>query len=206
VIWSGDNPFRIWENEFWNRSLRRVYDLGTPLPGGMPETPLSINKANKTLVDPDGQPVRARYVLADGTAQIDGTPVAADVGRNLVLYRVTGPVRTASQVTGWYADTWTAPHAVWQRPGCVSGVLQLNLRSDPGLFPGVTQRIAVSGTTPGRVILLPSTQSRKVSLPLEPQGGACKVVFDVTPSRSPGAADPRVLGVHIDYFNYVPTQ
>jgi xylulokinase len=32
VVWSGDNPFRIWENEFWNRSLRRVYDLGTPLP------------------------------------------------------------------------------------------------------------------------------------------------------------------------------
>ena len=41
--------------------------------------------------------------------------------------------------------------------------------------------------------------------PLEPKDGACTVVFDVTPSRKP-PADPRLLGVHIDYFNYVPTQ
>jgi hypothetical protein len=122
-----------------------------------------------------------------------------------VLYRVTGPVRTATQVTGWYADTWTAPHVVWRRHACQRGVLRFNLRSDSGLFPGVTQRIAVSGTTVGRVILLPTTKSRTVSLPLEPQAGACKVVLDVTPSRKP-AADPRRLGVHIDYFNYVPTQ
>jgi hypothetical protein len=79
------------------------------------------------------------------------------------------------------------------------------VRSDPVLFAGVTQRIAVSGTTPARVVLLPSTKSRTVSLPLRPLNGACKVVLDVTPPRKP-AGDPRLLGVHIDYFNYVPTQ
>jgi hypothetical protein len=69
----------------------------------------------------------------------------------------------------------------------------------------LTQRIAVSGTTPSRVILLPTTKSRTVSLPLRPEGGACTVALDVTPSRTP-VADPRRLGVHIDYFTYLPTQ
>ncbi len=205
AIWSGDNPYRIWETEFWNRSIRRVYDLGTQLPGGMPETPLRFKQSKAILVDPHGSPLRARYVLADRNAQIDGTPIAADAGRNLVLYRMTGPVRTATQVTGWYADTWTTPHVVWHRLSCARGVLRFNLRSDSGLFPGVTQQIAVSGTTPARVIMLPTTKTRTVSVPLVPKDGACKVVLDVTPSRKP-ATDPRRLGVHIDYFNYVPTQ
>jgi hypothetical protein len=69
----------------------------------------------------------------------------------------------------------------------------------------VTQQIAVSGTTPARVIMLPTTKTRTVSVRLVPKDGACKVVLDVTPSRKP-ATDPRRLGVHIDYFNYVPTQ
>jgi len=205
VIRSGDNPYLAWENEFWNRSIHRVYDIGTPVPGALPETALSIRHATGILVDPHARPLHARYVLVDRNTQIAGTPIAADAGRNLVLYRVTGPVRTATQVTGWYPDTWTAPHVVWRRHSCVRGVLRLHLRSDSGLFPGVTQRIAVTGTTPGRVIRLPTTESRTVSLPLEPQGGACTVVLDVTPSRVP-AADPRRLGVHIDYFNYTPTQ
>jgi hypothetical protein len=205
AIWSGDNPYRIWENEFWNRSVRRLYGLGSQLPGGMPETELSVQHATGFLVDPDAHPLRARYVLADRDVQIEGTPLAADAGRNLVLYRVRGPVRTAARVTGWYADTWTAPHVVWQRHTCARGVLRLHLRSDPNLFPGVTQRIAVSGTTPSRVILLPTTKSRTVSLPLRPEGGACTVALDVTPSRTP-VADPRRLGVHIDYFTYLPTQ
>ena len=28
IVWSGDNPYRGWENEFWNRSIRHAYDLG----------------------------------------------------------------------------------------------------------------------------------------------------------------------------------
>jgi hypothetical protein len=32
LVYTGDNPYRGWENEFWNRSVRHVYDLGAPAP------------------------------------------------------------------------------------------------------------------------------------------------------------------------------
>src|SRR5439155_400701 len=99
AIWSGDNEFRIWENEFWNRSIRHVYDLGKGLPGAMPETQLSIQFSTGFLVGAADKPLRARYVLADRTLQIVGTPIAADEGRNLALYRVTPPVRGCSACT-----------------------------------------------------------------------------------------------------------
>ena len=28
IVWTGNNPYRGWENEFWNRSIKRAYDLG----------------------------------------------------------------------------------------------------------------------------------------------------------------------------------
>jgi glycosyltransferase involved in cell wall biosynthesis len=204
AIWSGNNEFRIWENEFWNRSIRHVYDLGSPLPGGMPETQLSVQPSTGFLVGAYGKPLRARFVLADRTLQIVGTPIAADEGRNLALYRVVPPVRTSTRVSGWYADTWTGPRVVWSRFACRRGVLRLQVSSDSGLFEGVVQHIHVSGATRVRTFLLPSTKTRTLSLPLEPVGGLCRVVLDITPSRKP-AADPRLLGVHVAYFNYVPS-
>ena len=75
----------------------------------------------------------------------------------------------------------------------------------PTTAAGLTQRIAISGTTPVRVVFLPTTQSRALALPLRPRGGTCTVAFDITPSRKP-ATDPRTLGVHIQYFKYVPAQ
>ena len=30
LVFTGANPYRGWENEFWNRSIHRVYDLGAP--------------------------------------------------------------------------------------------------------------------------------------------------------------------------------
>src|SRR5439155_8998505 len=73
VLWSGGNPLRVWENEFWNRSVRRVYDLGTRLPGDMPETRVSAQRSSGVLRDRSGRPLRARYVLTDRPAQLVGT-------------------------------------------------------------------------------------------------------------------------------------
>jgi len=204
AIWSGNDEFRIWENEFWNRSIRRVYDLGAHLPGAMPEISLTVRQSTGLLVDRHNRSLRSRYVLADRDLQIVGTPIAVDEGRNLALYRISGPVRTATRISGWYADTWTGPRAIWKLLRCKRGVLKVHLRSDPKLFPGIVQRIAVSGTTRSRTVLLPTTQTRTLTLPLAPQGGTCAVTLDVTPSRTP-AADPRRLGVHVDYFNYTRT-
>jgi hypothetical protein len=204
VLWTGDDEFRVWDNEFWNRSVHRVYDLGAQLPGGMPEIPLRAQPATGLLLGPGGKPVDARYVLADRYATILGTPIAADEGRNMVLYRVKPPLRTGIRIAGWYPDTWTGPAARWTDARCPGGELRLGLSSDVHLFAGVTQRIAISGTTPARVVSLPSTAKRTVVLTLTPRDGTCVVQLAVSPSRVPGPSDPRRLGVHVDAFELVP--
>jgi hypothetical protein len=212
LVWSGDNPYRGWENEFWNRSIRRVYDLGAePLLGGTDEPTLVLQPATGSLRLPGDKPVRVEYVLAPADVQIVGERVAADVDRQMVLYRVDGPLRTATTVSGWEVDYWTRPRVEWTGHACVRGSLHVPVKSDPTLFAGVTQRIAVSGTTPRRfVVSLPSTESKTIVVPLRPENGVCRVRFDITPSRRPsdypalGNPDSRRLGVLVSGFEYVP--
>jgi hypothetical protein len=212
LVWTGENPYRGWENEFWNRSVRRVYDLGadTLLAGGR-EPRLTVQESTGILRDPSGRPLRAQYVLADSTAQILGTLVAADDGRQMALYRVNGLVRTATVINGWYGDRWTGPSVDWTRRACTRGVLRVPVHSDPILFAGVTQRIAVSGTTAPFVVRLRSDRMKTIVVPLTPRNGVCQVHFDVSPTRSPSAypvlnnPDTRMLGLLAAGFQYVPS-
>jgi hypothetical protein len=77
------------------------------------------------------------------------------------------------------------------------------VHSNPVLFAGVTQRIAVSGTTVPFVVRLPSTASKTVVVHLRPHGGLCHVRFVITPVRQP-LHDPRTLGILATGFEYVP--
>jgi Dolichyl-phosphate-mannose-protein mannosyltransferase len=212
IVWTGDNPYRGWENEFWNRSVKHAYDLTPPdtLLAGPTEPHLTVEASTGLLRDPAGKTVHAQYVLAEPTAQISGTRVAADDARAMVLYRVDGLLRTSTAITGWLGDTWTQPTVTWLRRGCQGGVLRVPVHSDPTLYPGVTQRIAVSGTTPPVVVRLPSTATKTIVVPLTSQGGICHVRLQITPSRRPADypalnnPDPRTLGVLISGFEYVP--
>jgi glycosyltransferase involved in cell wall biosynthesis len=211
VLWSGGSAIRIWENEFWNRSIRRVYGLdGAQLPGSMPQTAVSAQHAHGLLVDAAGRPIQARYVLTDTRTPVLGTRVAADPDHLLALYRVRQPLRLALRISGWYDDTWTSDHTTWTREQCTGGRLRFDLRSDPGLFKGVVQHVAVSGTTPTQRILLHPRDQRTRSVPLEPRDGVCTVDLRISPARVPAnypqlhIDDNRLLGVHIDYFKYVP--
>ena len=211
IVWTGNNPYRGWENEFWNRSVKHAYDLGPDaLIAGPTEPHLTVQASTGLLRDPTGKPVHAQYVLADPSAQILGTRVAADDARAMVLYRVDGLLRTATAITGWLGDNWTQPTVTWLRRGCPGGVLRVPVHSDPTLYPGVTQRIAVSGTTTPVVVRLPSTATKTIVVPLTSQAGICHVRFQITPSRRPADypalnnPDPRTLGVLISGFEYVP--
>ena len=42
MLWTGGNALAMWENEFWNRSVDRVYNLRAPLPGDMPSTHVKV--------------------------------------------------------------------------------------------------------------------------------------------------------------------
>jgi hypothetical protein len=199
-VWTGANPYRGWENEFWNRSLNRVYDLGgDTLLAGSREPRLTIQEQTGTLFDPSGKPLRASYVLADSTAQIVGQKVASDPSKQMTLYRVGGVVRTLVSVKGWYHDTWTAPHAEWVRRNCTNGLLRVPLRTSAG----ATQTVAVGGTALPRSVQVSGTAPTTLVVQLRPRGGLCRVTFDVSPARR-AVGDPRTLGVLAGGFQYVP--
>ena len=204
LVYTGDNPYRGWENEFWNRSIRRVYDLGTStLLAGPTEPHLTVLQSTGLLRDPTGSPVRVRYVLADPTAQIVGERVAEDANKQMAVYRVDGLMRTSTSISGWYGDTWTGPRVDWTRHACTRGLLNVPVHSNPQLFAGVTQRIAVSGSTIPFVVRLPSTATKTIVVHLLPRAGTCHIRFDITPARKP-ANDPRTLGILATGFEYVP--
>jgi glycosyltransferase involved in cell wall biosynthesis len=206
VLWSGGNVLAVWENEFWNRSVDRVYDLGGPLPGDMPEIRVTADRSTGVLHDARGHTVADPYVLTHRSVELVGTPVASDPGKRLVLYRVQAPARTTTQITGLYDDPvspWSSGHVTWRRVQCRGGALKVALRSDTTLFKGVTQTLAITGTTPARTLHLAPSRQPTLLLPLAPVKGICRVDFRISPTRSPGASDPRQLGMHFDLIRYV---
>jgi glycosyltransferase involved in cell wall biosynthesis/4-amino-4-deoxy-L-arabinose transferase-like glycosyltransferase len=212
IVWTRDNPYRGWENEFWNASVKHAYDLGPDtLIAGADEPRLTVQSSTGFLLDPQGKRVRAQYVLADPAAQIEGTPVAADTDRAFVLYRVNGFLRTATQIEGWHGDSWTGPQVSWLRRGCLRGTLAIPVHTDQILFANVVQHIAVTGTTPRPfTVALPSTASKTIDVPLIPVKGVCRVQLAISPTRRPSAypalnnPDPRDLGVLVTGFQYTP--
>lgn len=210
AIWSGNtSPYSIWQNEFFNRSVGAVYRLTGPLPGGLPETPVQVERQNGLILGPDGRPVRARYALSDGSVTLAGVPVAQDPRQGLALYRVDGPLVSTTQVTGLYpSDTWSGARVSYRRLRCAGGVLTVELASDTSLFRTPQTIVArIEGRVAARARLAPSA-TRELTVPLRARGGRCAVVFTVSPTAVPtlvtrGAnPDPRVLGVHFLRFTF----
>jgi hypothetical protein len=211
VLWSGGSAIRVWENEFWNRSIRRVYGLdGAELAGGMPQTDVTERPSTSELVDGHGRPLDAEYVLTDSRAPIVGMRVATDDAHLLALYRVRSPARLALRITGWLDDGWTGPEVTWSRTQCAGGSgLRFDVHSDAGLFKGIVQHMAVSGTTPAQTFVVhPGDEPRVHTLELQPRNGHCTVHFRISPARVPAdypqlhSQDNRLLGLRIDYFTY----
>ena len=212
IVWTGNNPYRGWENEFWNASVKHAYDLGPDtLIAGADEPRLIVRASTGFLTDPQGNRVHVQYVLADPSAQIEGQAIASDPDRAFVLYRVNGYLRTATQIEGWHGDSWTGPEVSWLRRGCLRGTLTIPVHTDQILFANVTQHIAVTGTTPKPfTVTLPSTASKTIRVPLAPVNGVCRVQLAITPTRRPADypalnnPDPRDLGVLATGFQYQP--
>jgi hypothetical protein len=177
----------------------------------MPQTDVTVRRSTGLLVDGSGRPIDAAYVLTDIRTPVLGRRVGGDPAHLLALYRVQPPVRLALRITGWYDDGWTGPEVTWTREQCSGGRLRLDIRSDPGLFKGTVQHVAVGGTTTARVeVIHPKDAPHVLTLPLQPHAGTCTVDLRVSPSRIPSnypqlhINDTRVLGVHVDRFTYLP--
>ena len=211
VLWTGGNPLAVWENEFWNRSVDRVYDLGTPLGGDMPSAPVNVDLATGVLRDRDGRPIADPYVLANRSVELRGTAVASDPAKQLVLYKVTQPARTTTQIVGLYDDLsspWSSAHVTWRRFDCRGGALAVQLRSDNQLFTK-PQALVIAGTTTARTLKIAPGASRSLRLSLSPKHGTCQVDFSISPTHRPvdfpklKNGDARSLGLHFDSYRYV---
>ncbi len=216
VLWSGGNRYGVWQNEFWNRSVRRVYSLGGTMSGSLPAVAVSIGAADRAtgiLRDRKGHTLLDQYVLTSSGVTLVGRRVAADPAKKLVLYRVSVPVRVTTSIVGLYpepANPWSAGRVIWTRSECRPGTLTAIVSSDALLFRGTTQTLTIGGTTPAQTLHLPPTTShRQLTLPLTPRNGVCRVTFAISPTRRPidvareHSTDTRALGLHFNALYYV---
>jgi hypothetical protein len=97
VLWSGLRTrgargwHPIWQNEFFNGSIGRVYHLHEPMLYALPSRRLEAVRG--ALYLPGGERFVAQYVLTDAATPVVGERIAANEATRMVLYRVDGPVR-----------------------------------------------------------------------------------------------------------------
>jgi hypothetical protein len=193
------DAFTLWQNEFFNRSIGRVFELGTPLGGGLPSTQAIVETATGDLAPR----ARTEYALTDESVPLEGTVVARDKPKGMVLLRVAGPLRVTQLVEGVFPDTWSGPFVTYTRLRCDGGSVSVQVSSDPHLFHSAQTVTAISAVV-RRVRFLP-TEAKTVRVPLEPGGDdRCVARFNVSPIATPGNGDSRYLGAHFGPFVYSP--
>jgi hypothetical protein len=90
------SPFTIWESEFFNRSVGRVFRVGGAIRGalgGLPESQASLDARTGAVLDAQERPIRASYVLIDARVALNAPAVAVNPLAAMALYRVDAPVR-----------------------------------------------------------------------------------------------------------------
>jgi hypothetical protein len=192
----------LWNNEFFNRSVRTVYTVNGPDPadGGLPETPVFV-RGDGELATATGAVPHVQYAVS--YTDIAGTPLARDSKVGLTLYRVDGPLVILTRVSGVYPDTWGGRRVTYRRYSCTGGTLSVHLGSDEHLF---SRDQTVTATELGRVVgtshFAPAEQpSLRVAMHPDARG-VCAVRFTAAILRVPGAGDVRRLGAHYYSFDY----
>jgi hypothetical protein len=193
----------VWENEFFNRSVGTVYSFETArLPDPLPETRLTRGPGD--VLRAAGRPVRARYVLADGSVDLLGTPVARDLGLGVTLYRVGGPLVVPVHVRGVFPDTWSGRTVTYTRTHCAGGSLAVTLGSDPALFTAPQRVTALVDGAAAATVEVPPAGTATLRARLASRSGICSARFVVGRTRVPGHGDRRALGVHFLAFRFTP--
>jgi hypothetical protein len=184
VLWSGHvDPHVVWENEFFNRSVGRVYDVAQPLPGNLPSSPLRNGVAE-------------RLILSDGTLDLRGTRLVYDSPKGVNLWQVSPPARVVTRVTGLYPnDNWSGRTVEYRRRDCKGGSLRVQLLGDPSLFHQL-QTVRANGRMH---VVLPGVPT-VMTVPLR----NCVARLVVSPTKVPGGADRRRLGLRFVSFAYLP--
>jgi len=177
----------VWYNAFWNRSVDRVYFLGTQnVLGPIPQTRVFFGPEGK-LVDARGQPVSPIFVVASSSVEVDGQRVASAQAAGLTLWHVNPPLRLKWAATGFspYADVLGA--ATIHPFECGNKVLRLNL-----VAPGPrTLLLQLNGRTL-RTVHLRAGEIWAGEIPGPARAGACTFRFAA------------LGGFHVNSLNVVP--
>jgi hypothetical protein len=189
------DKFTVWTNEFFNRSIRTVYDLDQPAPGALPETKVRVDRATGRI-----RGVREPYVLTARAVQLDEPEVLSDDTKGLAVYRVVRPLGVTSVDTGIYGDSWSGPSATYTRFGCRTGqTLAVTLGGERRLIPRSSTVTATAGGIT-RSVTVPAGGTAVLRVPLHATASRCVVRFRTTPvavpaAVEPGSTDTRVLGI-----------
>jgi hypothetical protein len=203
----------LWQTEFWNRHVGRVYTVGPHEPVGLAETPVIVRPRNGRLaVSPADPSVQrelssTRAFLADPGTDIAGRVTAGNGPFD--LYALGSPPQIASLVSGVYADGWMGSEAQYTRYA----------PETPGTVRVTVSRASWQGRrVPGRVVLsvgsrngvrltrftVPAGRVRTVRVSTPASGFV--VTLRVQPTFSPsqfGQPDTRQLGAQVS-FEYRP--
>jgi hypothetical protein len=202
VLYTGlPDRFTVLQNEFFNRSLGRVYTTSGPMEGGLPETAVAVDPRSGEVRQSDGSVVRERYVLTDGSAALDGRPVAEDRRLGLKVFRTSGPLVSTTRITGVYPDQWSGAEVEYVRMRCRGGTLRVTMEGDPGLSE-IPRTVTALGGARRVVATVPPNELATMFVPLRPRRGLCRVRFLVAPTVIPGPQDMRELGTHFRAFDY----
>jgi hypothetical protein len=210
VLWTGaTDRLTVNENEFFNRDVGPVYTSNGPVPGGLAQTAVVLDRSTGHF-RLQGHNVDVSDLLVDTSVPITGRPIAADKRKGLVLLRVDGPLRVSYSTDGIDADAWSGKVAVYRRYDCTGGTLRVELGSDPQLFKTAQLVAASVRGRPAGIAVVPPAKTTVLSVPLKPSAdGACRVSFRVARTAVParivrGSTDTRKLGVRFLSFRVAP--
>jgi hypothetical protein len=109
------NP--LWLLEFWNRSLEKVWSMDGTAPGPGPTQSPDLADADGTLAPNPELP----WAVAEPDVQLVAEKAGDAVG-GLQLYRLDGPLRIASSLSGVSADGWMSSNVSFTQHAVPPGV------------------------------------------------------------------------------------
>ncbi len=208
VFPGGSDPMRVWQAEFFNRSIGDVLTITTPLAGGLPDKVVNI-RPDGTITDRNDVPESALYVLTNSLTSIVGDVVARDAAYGMVLLRVSGPLRAASTSAGVYGDGWSGADVSYTRYACNGGTVLMEASVNASVHPDPVTVTPYRGDKALPATTVTSTVgSVQVRAALVPEDGLCQIRFHIDPLAIPaqtiGTNDMRELGVIVRGFSYEP--
>jgi hypothetical protein len=171
----------LWENEFWNKQLGRVYTLGFSEPAAYPETKVAAPGGRLTAAGAAPELQRTPYMLTSSNSDLAGREVAEH--GSFSLYRLQLPPRIATSVAGVYADGWSGADASFSD----------FTATRPARVRVMVSRPPLAGKeVPGRVSVSVTPAFGRPPKPFLIRGGKTKILVVRTPGR------PYAVHIHVD--------